>query len=422
MTAPFARGRWSSARCYAAILPLVAALACNGELSGRSVRDAAPDPSAAPAQPLPSDRGAPRSLGLVDALVVSSGAADGPGTPRLFTVVERPEGFAIAARTRAPPPFVEDHEPASIWQLVDGDLFREGLARLVDAEGHTLILDVRHASRPRPLPPGAWASWLYAVTWLVSDGPAYDPLLPPTAFALRPWADVDSARARGDEAAARAALSAGLASRAFDPRDGRLLNEARAAESAGDLELALRILRGTAPALCDHRVDEVYGRVSLRAGHVGTYLQIRLRLIERFFYEEMRHCGGADPLRVRSDVAGLEAAGVDVDRLLAGLVLEPDTALAGPSPPAVRLRVLAGLIREMGRSEPVAAELLRRVADPDLDEWNRWRTLVVLYDLLEQPPAAAGEPFYRFPHRAFGACRRAIGDLALLPDWGVCAP
>ncbi|HEY5960314.1 MAG TPA: hypothetical protein VIV60_27360 [Polyangiaceae bacterium] len=365
------------------------------------------------------------SLGLIDA---ESSGCDWPvakSERRLFTVARRTDGYAIQARSSGPPPFVEEQTQTNLWQLSEGTLSAPGTAQLRDEQGALRCLRIIATFPPAPLPREVEAAWIYATTWVASNGAAYDVIPYPKASSVDPWAIIDVARTKHHNALARRQLEESLGAHQFNPQDLRLLSEARAAELANDVDLASRLYRAThALSACDQQAEDAYGKLSLRTSHIGWYLQIRMHAVERFVHWSASHCG-PQPIVSRTNVTALEASGLDVAQWLAGLVIEAGTHLPGndadasPTNPSLPLSVIAALIRECGRAKEVSNVLLRFIEMPTLDAWNRWRALVVLSQIgLTRPKDSAA--FSALPARIRQRCAELSGKSPLSSDWGPC--
>ncbi len=326
-----------------------------------------------------------RAYGLVDAEVVERPM----GVPRdsrvLWTISEHsseqiqlrvgvtwPDHFSLANSFRD-------------WQLVDGDIFSPGLCRLAREQDpyppEHLVVSVISARRSKPLLASAWRLWVYAATWFLSDGPAYS-----------------EDQYRTDVAELRRELSAAL--------------------RAGDTTRALSILRDLPKPHGDFTESDLYGKLSLQAGHVGHYLQIRAITLDRF--PEARFHGFLGSLESRTDIAALEALGVDIDRLLLGLVLDPDVPEEERGALPIDTWRLSQWIREAGRSAALVPALAKMARDEELDEWNRLRATAVLEIVAAERYSSETAIFDFADENDYSACAIELRGPRPILGWSIC--
>jgi hypothetical protein len=233
------------------------------------------------------------------------------------------------------------HPTDNIYEVLSGDIFRQGEAELVENESWMVQGHVIRDSPALRIPPELWKDWVYTRTLLAETR---EPV---------PLAD-----------------------------DSQPLRWERSAEGPYDAAVAV------------DDPEECFAQ-----GDVVCYLTLRAQVLEDWA-RQMTSCralGGSPPcpeLPPPVPATTLARSPLDLERFFTGLLLRADARPPYPASSLLHqpLLVVVLLIIDTGRSQPMAWRLTRLAADAQLDTYNRASAAQALLQLLLADPALRDEP------------------------------
>lgn len=258
-------------------------------------------------------------------------------------------------------------------------------ARVLSAET-ALLLDIRHRSAPAPVRDDDWSDWVYASTLLAFEGPVYAPEAeirwnaePDTADLRDAWAAVEAAQDRPQdlEPALQALLQTDMA--ANDSRWADAITRATDAglrETAIDLYARYRPVGRCSMDTWPQSVARSYAQLCYEEGHLGCFLQLQVRIMDANFSRVVWSSYGDAAQDTESDA--LTQIGIDASSFLMGMMLayQQDDGREID----MGLYRLGRAISESSLAGDLHAELTAKAQDPALDEYNRLRATITLYN------------------------------------------
>ena len=283
------------------------------------------------------------------------------------------------------------------WQLEEGDPFSPGVCYLSGKEGVIAELIVRRASPSTRLKPEAWELWVYTTGLLEPGGPLRE-TIDDQRYGSREkadpfWEGIKTTREASGQSAVSGLLREAIVERSVNRFDYRWRNEASSATEAGEHDLALSIYRYYIPVgncsmdTTRRVVTAEYADLCYQLGILGSYLRLRLQLmadtVPRVVSSSYAEAAN------RTEAEKLLETGLDIDRFFQGLAIQVDTKERnGAWISAFRL---ARSIVESDRVPTQRPAFEDMAQDPEMDEWNRTVSALVLagiwlYDVDQSTP------------------------------------